>query len=256
MRIITLAPAVVFLAGCVEDLKVIRLKPDGSGTILYTRRMKDWAIDSVRKNKLVDEFTEEKARERITSLGEVQFVSVEKANVPGWEGMTAAYSFKDVTKLKIDDNDTVFGLEKLANGNRALTVTSRFKPVKPDNTPPATNLSEEAAKALMAGMKFRLTVEVEGTVVKCSSPHVEGPVLTVVEVDFDQLLAEEARLKKKAAQDPATLPEAKETIEALRMLEALKGGAQNLEEASKALLKIKGFKHALSPTVTLEFTPK
>src|SRR4029079_16168575 len=140
MRIITLAPAVVFLAGCVEDLKVIRLKPDGSGTILYTRRMKDWAIDSVRKNKLVDELTEEKARERITSLGEVQFVSVEKANVPGWDGMTAVYSFKDVTKLKIDDNDTVFGLEKLANGNRALTVTSRFKPVKPATIPPATTL--------------------------------------------------------------------------------------------------------------------
>src|SRR5689334_22800524 len=104
MRIITLAPAVVFLAGCVEDLKVIRVKPDGSGTILYTRRMKDWATEFVRKNKLADEFTEEKARERTTSLGEVRFVSVEKANVPGWEGMTATYSFQDVTKLKIDDN--------------------------------------------------------------------------------------------------------------------------------------------------------
>lgn len=256
MRVITLAPAVVFLAGCVEDLKVVRLKPDGSGTILATRRMKDWAIESVRKNKLVDEFTEEKARERAESLGEVEFLSVEKANVPGWEGMTATYSFKDVTKLKLQDTDSVFGLEKLANGNRVLTVTSRMKPAKPDNSPPATNIPEEAAKALMAGLKFRLAVEVDGTVVKCSSPHVEGPVLTVMEVDFDQLLAEEARLKKKAAEEPATLPEAKETIEALRLLGALNGKAQNLEEVVKAFQKIKGFKHALSPTVTLEFKPK
>jgi hypothetical protein len=256
MRVITLAPAILLLAGCVEDLKVIRLKPDGSGTILYTRRMKDWAIDAVRKNKLVDEFTEEKARERIQSLGEVEFVSVEKANAPGWEGMTATYSFKDLTKLKIDDSDTVLGLEKLANGNRVLTVTSRFKAAKPDNRPPAAKLSDEEAKALMAGLKFRLTVEVEGTVVKCSSPHLEGAVLTVMEVDFDQLLAEETRLKKKAAEEPANLEAAKETIEALRILEALKGGAQDIDEVSKAFRKIKGFKHALSPTVTLEFMPK
>jgi len=254
MRIITLAPAVVFLAGCVEDLKVIRLKPDGSGTILYTRRMKDWAIESVRKNKLVDEFTEEKARERAAALGEVQFVSSEKANAPGWEGMTATYSFNDVTKLKIEDSDSVFGLEKLPNGNRQLTVTSRFKPAKQDNS--SAQLPEETAKALLAGLKFRLAVEVDGKIVKCSSPHVEGPVLTVMEFDLDQLLAEEARLKKKAAEDPATLPEAKETIEALRLLQAIKGGDADPEEFSKAMLKIKGFKHALSPTVTLEFTPK
>src|SRR5262245_4465417 len=132
MRILPLAPAVLFLAGCVEDLKVVRVKPDGSGTILYTRRMKDWAVEKLRENKLENEFTEEKARERIKKLGEVEFVSVEKANAPGWEGMTATYSFKDVTKLKIDDSDTVFTLEKLPNGNEQLTVTSRFKAAKPD----------------------------------------------------------------------------------------------------------------------------
>jgi hypothetical protein len=254
MRIITLAPAVVLLAGCVEDLKVIRLKPDGSGTILYTRRMKDWVVETLRENKLGNEFTEEKARERLAKLGEVEFVSVEKANVPGWEGMTAIYSFKDVTKLKLDESDTVFALEKLPNGNRQLTVTSRFKASKPDNT--TAKLPEDVAKALMSGLKFRLAVEVDGTVVQCSSPHVEGPVLTVMEIDFDQLFAVEAELKKKAAREPATLEEAKEIIETLRLLEALRGGGGTLEDAGKALQKIKGFKHALSPTVTLEFAPR
>ena len=132
MRVISLAPAVVLLAGCVEDLKAVRLKPDGSGTILYTRRIKDWLVEMLRENKLGNEFTEEKARERIKNLGEVEFVSVDKANVPGWEGMTATYSFKDVTKLKIDDSDTVFGREKLPDGNQKLTITSRFKSSTPD----------------------------------------------------------------------------------------------------------------------------
>ena len=255
MRVITLAPAVVFLAGCVEDLKVVRLKPDGSGTIIHTRRMKDWVVETLRENKMLNEFTEEKARERSQKLGDVEFVSMEKADVPGWEGITAIYSFKDVGKLKLEESDTVFGLEKLPDGNQRLTVHSRFKPAKEDNSV-KTKLPDDVSKALMAGLKFRLTVEVDGTVVRCSSPHVAGSVLTLQEIDFDQLVAEEARLRKKAAEEPATLEEAKEIIEALRLLEGIRGGAQTLEEVGKALQKIKGIKHALSPTVTLEFTPK
>jgi hypothetical protein len=255
MRLIALVPATLFLAGCVEDLKVVRVKADGSGTILYTRRMKDWVVETLRENKLGDEFTEEKARERAATLGAVEFVSVEKADVPGWTGMTATYSFKDVRKLTLNDTDTTFGLEKAADGRSVLTVHSRFKSVQPSKAP-ESKMPEEVARALLAGLKFRLDVDIDGTVVKCSSPYVAGSTLTVMEFDLDQLFAEEARLKKKAAEEPATLAEAKETIEALRLLEALKGGAQNLEEAGKALQKIKGFKHALSPTVTLEFTPK
>jgi len=255
MRMIGLVPATLLLAGCVEDLKVVRVKADGSGTILYTRRMKEWVAETLRENKLGTEFTEEKARERAATLGAVEFASVEKADVPGWTGMTATYSFKDVRKLNLNDSDAAFGLEKAADGRSVLTVHSRFKST-PSSPAPESKMPEDVARALMAGLKFRLEVEVDGTVVKCSSPYVAGSTLTVLEFDLDQLFAEEARLKKKAAEEPATLGQAKETIEALRLLEALKGGAQNLEEAGKALQKIKGFKHALSPTVTLEFTPK
>jgi hypothetical protein len=256
MRLLRLAPAIMFLGGCIEDVKLVRLKPDGSGTIAYTRRMKDWAIETVRKNKLVDEFTEERARARVANLGEVEFVSTEKASLVGWEGMTAIYSFKDITKLKLDDSDTVFGLKKLANGNRVLTVTSRSNPAKQNTQPDALKLSDEQARALLSGLKIRLEVEVDGAVVECNSPYMEDSVLTVMEIDVDQLMVEEARLKKKAAEEPATLAQAKETIEALRLLEALKGGGQDLEECAKAMQKIKGIKHSLGKTVTLEFKPK
>jgi hypothetical protein len=214
---IGLVPATLFLAGCVEDLKTVRVKPDGSGTIVYTRRMKEWVAETLRENKLGNEFTEEKARERAATLGAVEFVSVEKADVPGWTGMTATYSFKDVRKLNLNDTDTAFGLEKAADGRSVLTVHSRFKPAQPSTS--ESKMPEDVARALMAGLKFRLEVEVDGTVVKCSSPYVAGSTLTVLEFDLDQLFAEEARLRKKAAEEPATLAEAKETIEALRLLE-------------------------------------
>ena len=260
MRILSLAPAFLFLVGCVEDLTVLRLKPDGSGTIVVTRRMKSWVLEALRQNKVEnDDFTEKKARDRAGTFGEAEFVSAEKANVPDWEGQTATYSFKDVRKLKFENDDATFDLKKLPNGNQELTVTSRFKPVRPESDGKPIVVSEDLSRTLLAGLKVRLQIEVEGTVTKCSSPWAAGPVLTVLDVDLDQLQEEEARLKKKAAQEPATLEEAKETIDALRLLAALKGlqgDAPDLEQFRKALPRIKGFKHALSPTVTLEFGPK
>ena len=37
MRLLRLVPAILYLGGCIEDLKVVRLKPDGSGTVACTR---------------------------------------------------------------------------------------------------------------------------------------------------------------------------------------------------------------------------
>ena len=257
MRVLSLAPAVLLLTGCLQDLKVVRLKPDGSGTIVVTRRLKSWVTEFVRKNGLSDEFTEEKSRAKAAELGGgVEFVSAEKANLDGWVGMTSTYSFKDVAKLKLDDEGSSLGLEKQPNGNVILTVHAPFKVSKPAVGKQEAQLPDDLMRALFSGMKVRQAVEVDGTVVACSSPHVAGSVLTICEVDVDQLFPEHDRLKKQAARDPATLAEAKETIEALRILEALKGDAEDLETARRALQKIQGVKHALSPTVTLEFKPK
>ena len=257
MRMTRLAPALLLFAGCVEDLKVIRLKADGSGTIVYTRRMKEWAVETARKSGAVDEFTEEKARERIAELGQgVALVSTEKANRDGWIGMTSTYSFKDVTKLKLDGTDTTIQAENLANGNQKLTIAYRWKSSPADAKAKEMKASEEVKRALFSGMKFSVAVEVDGTIVKSSSPHFDGARLTVLEIDLDQLFAEEARLKKKAAEEPATLAEALDVIQALQLLNTLNGGAKELDEVRQALGKIKGIKHALEPQVTLEWTPK
>ena len=258
MRVLALVPAVVFLSGCLQDLKVVRLKPDGSGTIVHTRRLREWVIDMIRKNGLSDDFTEEKMRENAAKLGAVEFVSAEKANIDGWVGMTSTYSFKDVSKVKLDDDGSLsIALEKRPNGNMLLTAHSPFKPSKPGVGKEESKLPDDLMRALFSGMKVSTSVEVDGTVVACSSPHVAGSVLTICELELDQLFAEQERLKKMAAREPATLEEAKETIEALRVLHALEGGgAMDLESARKALARIKGVKHALAPVVTLEFKPK
>ncbi len=255
MKRVAGAWAVVLLAGCVEDLKAVRLLPDGSGTLTYTRRMRTWAVDLARQNKAVDEFTEEKARERAAGFGDgVRFVSAEKLEAEGWKGLKAVYAFQDVEKLRLDAS-TSFRLEKQPGGTLLLTASFPFQAPKKDSGEEALKLSEEEKRAMLSGLKLGLSVEVKGKVLKCSSPYVEGSTLTLLEFDLDSLLAEEARLKKLAAAEPRTLEEAKEILEALRRLLALQGGAPDLEAYRQALRGIQGVKHALAPQVTLEFAP-
>jgi len=49
---------------------------------------------------------------------------------------------------------------------------------------------------MMAGLKIKTVVEVNGALVKTSSPHVAGSVVTLMEMDFDAL--DEAALRKLA----------------------------------------------------------
>ena len=256
MKGLGVAAAMVLLAGCVEDLTAIRLNADGSGTLTRTRRLKKWAVELARENKVEDEFTEEKAKARAEVLGDgVRYVSSKRLEDADWKGMSAVYAFKDIARLKLEEKS--FHLEKQPDGRLRLTARMPFTPAdKSTSAPEALKLTEENKRALMAGIKMKLTVEVPGRVTACSSPYLEGSTLTLLEFDLDQLVAEEARLKKQAALEPSTLEEARKANEALQLLLTLNGGgADDLTAHKEALRKIRGFKHALEPQVTLEFAP-
>ena len=59
-------------------------------------------------------------------------------------------------------------------------------------------------KGMMAGLKIKSVVEVNGTIVKASSPNVAGPTVTLMEVDFDAL--DSAALQKLAESGPGGPP--------------------------------------------------
>jgi hypothetical protein len=83
---------------------------------------------------------------------------------------------------------------------------------------------------MFAGMRFALDVEVEGTIVSSSSDFVSGRRVTILEVDFDQLLQQEAALKQLPKLGPNVNP----------------------AEAMAALKGIKGLKMS-PPPITIEF---
>ena len=51
-------------------------------------------------------------------------------------------------------------------------------------------------KAMMAGMFVDITLNVDGRIIKTNAPFVKGSDVTLLQLDFDKLLADEAALQK------------------------------------------------------------
>lgn len=206
-------------------------------------------------------FSENQIRSMAAKMGEgVTFVSSRRIKTEQSEGFEATYAFKDITKLKIsqqpsapdpkglgaapdeDSEKTMFRFARLSNGHSLLTVI--FPQGKPDSTKehpssPRKSAREpapeeiERIKRLVNGLRISMVIEVQGHLLQTNSPYVEGAKVTLLEMDFDELLSNEAKLKEMAA---------------------LK--SYSLEDAKQLLRDLKGFKVNLEPELRIEFAPR
>lgn len=222
MRIgkLAIAPVVLLTAGCFQGQRTFKINADGSGTIVDTVKLGDQAKGMLEGMDQMDKASpaEKKAKKQAeyaktaAAMGEgVTFVSA----VPSKDGgEVTTYAFKDVAKLRAvampkpdastnsKDEPMTFRLAKNAAGNTVLTVVAASKKPAAGEAKPAQKKPEEIAqeiammKAMLGGLKIRSVVEVNGRLVKASSPHVAGSAVTLMELDFDQLDA--AALQKMA----------------------------------------------------------
>jgi hypothetical protein len=156
-----------------------------------------------------------------------------------------------VNALTIDQNmtpmgqekrreDVAFKLTKLANGDSLLTVKmpdDERKLGKPADRPgEAPGPGEvppqmmDMIKKMFDGMRVAIAVDVVGTLVKSSSPHVAGQRVTILEMDMGELMKQ---------------------ADAMKHLQGLQPGA-TVGEMREALGQVKGIKINESP-VTIEF---
>ena len=210
--------------------------------------------------KIPELFSEKDARSKAAKMGEgVSFVSSHKIKVESMEGLETTYAFTDITKLKLSEKpetpsmpglraspgngeETTFKFSLLPNGHSVLTAvfpqhtakkSASERPSeqsdKPTQSPTAEQL--EQAKKLFAGFRIAMAVEVQGNLVKTNSVYQEGSKVTLLEMDFSELLSNETLMQQAAA---------------------IKG--QNLEEAKELLKGLKGFKINLDQEVMIEFS--
>ncbi|MBI3855549.1 MAG: hypothetical protein HY293_07635 [Planctomycetes bacterium] len=240
-----LSAAALLLGGCFTDETVMKVNADGSGTLVVTTQMKTTSIQKMKEMakafggdnaKEPEFFSEKDAKEKAAKLGEgVEFVSCEPVKGKDSEGQKVTYSFKDITKLKLNEmsdppggggaggfkaqakksDPITFKFAKLANGNSLITVVNPSKEPKaapaPETPAPPGDVPEEQLgmmKEMMGGLKVSIRIDV-GKLVKTNSPHASGSSVTLIEMDFDKIIADLPKFKKLVAAPPKSPDEAK-----------------------------------------------
>jgi hypothetical protein len=208
-------------------------------------------------------FSEKQARDQAAKMGEgVSFVSSTPLTQGSKVGMKAVYAFQDITRLKLEMKPggglsqtpmlgeaqanalPVFRFQKLANGNSLLTLplgsleekaapekknTRKVYtnedlaelPEKPGKTPNPAEL--EMARQMLGGMKFRVALEVEGQLIETNCPFVEANQVTLLNLDFDEMLksvGDPAKLQGFIGKKPASLAEAQALMKELKGIQA------------------------------------
>ncbi len=76
-------------------------------------------------------------------------------------------------------------------------------------------------KKMLDGLRIEIALEVAGAIVKTNSPYVQGSKVTLLEMDFAELMTNDAVLGKLA--NPESIEDAKQ------MLKGVKGVKVNLD---------------------------
>ena len=254
-------------AGCIQFETLVKVKGDGTGTIVQTMTMSAETMDMMKSMKgdgakaeagkplALEAKDIEQAKAEAAKMGEgVTFVKAEPIDTKEAKGMRATYAFKDVTKLKVsqkpsspggapppggnaEDDSMKFGFAKAANGNSVLTVSmpdlkaaadKKAADKTPAKAPEAPPEAMAMMKQMFKGLRIAIAVEPEGKVVQTNSPFVEGSRVTLMEMNFDALLGDEAKLKQfSAAMDGGSIADAK------RLMKGLTGVKINLDPEVK-----------------------
>jgi hypothetical protein len=218
-----LVPALMLAAGCMKGQRVIKVNADGSGTIVDTIKLGEQAKGMLASMEQMDKTpaAEKKAKKdgklkaAAAAMGEgVTFVSLVDSK-DGGEQIT--YAFKDVTKIKVDSTPNPSSNDSSSSSSKEEPLTFRFarqganplltvvfpkaKPStekKPEPKPEEMQQAIGMMKGMMAGLRMTTLVEVNGKLIKTSSPWgATGNQVTLLDIDFDQL--DEAGLKVLAS---------------------------------------------------------
>jgi hypothetical protein len=231
-------------SACLRATTTITVRQDGSGLIDQEIGANPQAMEMLKgfASASADQkgetapppqslFGEAEAKKMADQMG-VKFVSGEPIKTADLEGYRAHYSFDDVTKLqvKMNQNSTgglaagkaepPFSFQFEKHGSSSL-LTINMPEQKPGATSPLNQLgmgggatqnqaqNEQALammKMMMKGLYVDVTLAVDGRVIKTNAPYVNGSKVTLVQMDFDKLLATEGALQKlQQANDPRTL---------------------------------------------------
>ena len=226
LRVLLALVSTVALTACLNSTTLIKLQADGSGTVEQTTLMNVAALKSFAPgaDKPIGGVNQADLERTATRMGKgVRLVSAEPfRGANGFEGSKAIFAFDDINQIQVNqgpsmsgstdgrlssepssDDPVKFKLTR-AGGTSTLTIAFIDQPgggkAEPGANPMAdmdlTNpMMMGMIKSMFAGFKINIGLEVAGSIVKTNAEYVTGSRLTLLEMDMDSLLADEAKLK-------------------------------------------------------------
>ena len=268
LRLLGVLCATFTLTACLNSTTLVKVKPDGSGTVEQTTLMNIAALKGMMGAKpgemngpMMNKADLERTAQR---MGEgVRLVSMEPVKGENsFEGVKAIFAFDDINKIQVSQGPSMSGgtggaarasqptsddpvrFKLTRNGNTStLSINFIDKPgaaAKPDNAPsiPPGDMPDlsnpmimNMIKTMFTGFKVNIGLEVVGSIVKTNAEYVAGPRITLLEMDVEALLADEAKFKA---------------------LQGKIGPDASLSEVKPYLKDIKGIK-VDGPSITVEF---
>ena len=227
LRVLLALVSTVALTACLNSTTLIKLQADGSGTVEQTTLMNVAALKSFAPgaDKPMGGVNQADLERTATRMGKgVRLVSAEPVKgANGFEGSKAIFAFDDINQIQVNqgpsmsggtdgrmssepssDDPVKFKLTR-AGGTSTLTIAFIDQPGGGSTAEPGANPMADMdltnpmmmgmIKSMFAGFKINIGLEVAGSIVKTNAEYVTGSRLTLLEMDMDSLLADEAKLK-------------------------------------------------------------
>jgi hypothetical protein len=259
MRILCLLVSLL-TQGCLQSDATLHVKGDGSGTMEMSLLVNEsmaamMSAGAAQEGEEARIMSDAELIARGAQLGDgVRFVSSQKIVQPGYEGVKALYEFDDIRKVRMqmspseDPSQTAGGSEPItfdfSKANDGVAHLSIHIPSDSTTAAPLSATQDSAStpspeeieqmSAIFAGLRISAKLLTEGPIVKTNSPYQEGSTVTLLEMDFDQLLADIDKLTEVIAM----------------------GQPKDLAELTQRLRGIPGIKINPTETVTIDFTAK
>jgi len=208
--------AVIFMAGCFSVETHIKLNKDGSGTLEEKVMVKPMNMFGQNQSEPEDIYDEAELRSEAANYGEgVSFKNGKSLNENGMSGYLAVYAFKDINKLKLNENFAgkaidMEGFGPMTNDEKNDHITFQFKkggtsqlkiiyPVSKESEDKEIEgdmeWDEEAdeemdeemltmMQEMYRGMKFSIFVTVEGKIKDTNATYHDDSSVTLMDFDF------------------------------------------------------------------------
>jgi hypothetical protein len=228
LKLLAVLVGALSLTACLNSTTLVKLKPDGSGTIEQTTLMNMAALKGVMpqngnqrpQGPLMNKADLERTAERMGKG--VRLLSTEEIKGDkGFEGTKAVFAFDDINLIQVSqdpggsamggdskaESPIKFAFTRNPSGTSTLTINFNEKqindatakqatPERTENMPDLTNpMIMNMIKTMFDGFKINMGLEVQGTIVKTNAEYVAGPRVTLLEMDMAALLADQDKLK-------------------------------------------------------------